>query len=400
MPHRTTILIAFTTVLVLALLIWSFRPQPVLVDPVRAEAAQITVSVREQAYTRVKDRFEISAPVAGYAPRFELEVGDSVEAGQALLELQPLPSSMLDPRARESAEVEVARAEAALASAEATLQARRADAELAERELRRLEPLFERGTISASQLDQAAADSSRAAAELRAAESGLEVARQSLRYAMTALRDGGTTESLPDAVVLRAPVAGRVLEVSHKSAGVVQPGQKLMCIADPLSLEVVAEVLTADAVRIQPGMVVELERWGGERPLDGRVRRIEPAGFTKVSALGVEEQRTRVIIDLVGEQARWVALGDGYRVEARFILSREDVAVSVPNSALFRHDGGMAVFVVEEGRARLRPVRTGLRGELRTPVLAGLDAGQTVVDHPAREIEHGARVRGYRDSAR
>ncbi len=398
MPHRTTILIALTVALVLALLAWSFRPRPLLVDPVLAEPALVTVSVREQAYTRVQDRFEISAPLAGYAPRVELDVGDPVEAGQVLLELQPLPSALLDPRAREVARVEVARAEAVLASAEATLQARRADAELAERELQRLEPLFERGTISASQLDRAAADQHRAQAELRAAESGLEVARQSLRYARAALGAGDAADSIPEAVTIRAPVAGRVLTVEHSSAGVVVPGQKLLCIADPRSLEVVAEVLTADAVRIQPGTMVDLERWGGELPLSGRVRRVEPAGFTKVSALGVEEQRTRVIIDPAGDAPGWAALGDGFRVEARFILWREQVAVSVPNSALFRHADGTAVFVIEDGRARIAPVRTGPRGELRTPILAGLEAGQLVIDHPAKDIEAGARVRAFGDA--
>jgi len=393
MPHRTTILVAASVVAVVALLAWSFRPQPLRVDIVEVQNAPVTVSVREQARTRVKDRFEISAPVAGYAPRLDWDVGDRVEAGEVLVNLRPLPVQVLDRRDRESAEAEVARAAAALDAAQAALEASRATAELAQAEYQRLEPLFERGTISASQLDRARAERNQARAALRSAGSEVEVARQALRLARAALvRDDGEA---PEVIPLRAPVAGQVLQVIHESAGVVQPGEKLMCIADPASMEVLAEVLTADAVRLHPGMPVELERWGGDAPLRASVRRIEPAGFTKISALGVEEQRTRVIMDLESPPEQWQSLGDGFQLEARFILWHSDNALSVPNGTLFAHDDGQAVFVVENGRAILTPVTIGERGEARTRIVEGLTPGQRVINHPDRELEPGGRVEGF-----
>jgi HlyD family secretion protein len=396
-PQRKTLLAVAIVIAVLVLLALSFRPQPVPIDLVRAQPATVIDSVRERARTRVKDRFVVSAPVAGYAPRIDWEVGDRVEAGQELLRLQPAPSSVLDRRSLEAARAEVARAEAAVAATEAGLEAARATAELTEQEYRRLEPLFERGTISANQLDRARAARREAEAHLRSAEFDVEVARQGLRHARAALLQGETNgEDELEAFRVLAPVAGRVLAVLHESAGVVQPGEPLLELGDPASLEIVAEVLTADAVRLSPGLPVELERWGGDAPLAGEVRVIEPAAFTKISALGVEEQRTRVLVDLVSPFEDWSALGDGFRVETRFILDRAIDALSVPNGALFRHDDGWAVFVVADGRAALRPVELGLRGDLRTAIESGLQAGDAIIAHPDSEIADGVRVEPFR----
>lgn len=392
MPSKKFVSTSIAVLVAAALLLWSFRPQPVPVDIVQARIGPVTVSIREQARTRVKDQFEISAPVAGYAPRLEWDAGDPVSAGELLLELQPVPASVLDPRARESAEAEVARAQAALAAAEASLESARSRADLAERDLERLTSLFQKGTISESQLDRARAERNQASAELRSAESGVEVARQALRYARAALVQGSGDPATRDAFEIQSPISGQVLEVLHESAGVVQPGQPLLRIGDPASLEVIAEVLTDDAVRLSPGLAVEFERWGGDHPLFGEVRRIEPSAFTKVSALGVEEQRTLVIMDITSPGRDWELLGHGYRMDARFVLWRNPATLNVPNGALFRIDESPAVFVVDDGRARLRTLEIGRRGELHTEVVAGLDAGQPVIAHPDNEVSDGMRV--------
>lgn len=392
----------FAAAVILALLAWSFRPQPLAVDIVEASVGPVTVSVLEQARTRVKDRFEISAPITGFAPRLEWEVGDRVNAGDMLVELQPVPASVLDPRSRQIGEAEVARAEAALSAAEATLEAARSAAELAETEFLRLRPLFERGTISASELDRARARHYQAQAQLRSAESNVEVARQGLRYARAALVQGNENENGNEMTSFRieTPVDGTILQVIHESAGVVQPGQVLLELGDPASLEIVAEVLTSDAIRLSPGMSVELERWGGDDILFGEVRRVEPSAFTKVSALGVEEQRTQVIIELTSPREDWSALGHAYRVEARFIVWRAAATLSVPNGAVFTLDDGDAVFVVNGGRARVQPIESGRRGERHTQVISGLEAGQPVIAHPDNEIQDGSRVVPFKSLAR
>jgi len=397
MPIKRTLWIAAALLVVVAALWWSFRPRPVPADIVAATVAPVTVSIREQARTRVQDRFEISAPVTGFAPRLEWETGDAVRSGEQLLTLQPVPASVLDARSLEIAEAEVARNAAALRAAEAALESAQAAAELAESEYLRLQALFERGTISASQLDRARSGHQQAHAALRSAESNVDVARQGLRYARAALVQGsGAGAENPGAFEIVSPVDARVLKVTHESAGVVQPGQVLMEIGDPASLEIVAEVLTADAVRLEPDLAVELERWGGDEPLQGRIRRIEPSAFTKTSALGVEEQRTNVVIDLTSPPERWARLGHGYRLEARFILWREPSVLGVPNGAVFRHGDEHAVFAVIDGRARLRPIVAGRRGEFRTTVLEGLEVGEAVIDHPDNEIQDGIRVAPFR----
>lgn len=397
MLRTRTLITTAVAVAIVALLAWSFRPQPVPADIVASDVGPVTVAIREQARTRVKDRFEISAPMIGYAPRLEWEVGDRVRAGDVLLELEPVPASVLDPRSLESAQAEVARSEAAVRAAEAALQAARTAAELAGNEYRRLEPLYERGTISESELDRARARYNQAQAELRSAESNVDVARQSLRYARAALVQGtGNGPEERGAFPIEAPVDGRILAVAHESAGVVQPSEPLLEIGDPASLEVVAELLTADAVRVRPGTPVELTRWGGDETLQAEVRRVEPSAFTKVSALGVEEQRTNVVIDLVSPRERWSALGHGFRVEARFILWRRDDALRVPNGAVFDHLGRPTVFVVADGRARAVPIVVERRGEAFTAVERGLEPGTAVIAYPDSEIGEGTRVTPFR----
>jgi len=324
-------------------------------------------------------------------------VGDAAPLGATLATLDPLRPAALDQRSRAEVEARVAAARAELTRREADARQAVAEAELAAVEFARREGLVDRGLVSRSQFDEARSRMRATEAARRAATAAIEVARYELEAANAALRytsSGEATKPL-ETVPLRSPVEGRVLAVRQESAGVVAAGQPLLEVGDPAELEVEVEVLSRDAVRIAPGGRVLLERWGGEDALEGVVRTVEPTGFTKVSALGVEEQRVRVIADLASPTEAWRRLGDGYRVEAVFVVWERENALTVPTSALFRRNDGWAVFAVEGGRAREREVTVGPGSGLLTEVVAGLDEGDTVVVHPGDAVSDGVRVRSF-----
>lgn len=378
-------------------LAWGFWPRPVLVDTATVERRLLQVTVEEEGRTRVKDRYVLHAPVAGYLRRIELDVGDSAPLGATLAMLDPLRPVVLDPRTRAEAEARVAAARAALARAQAAASQAEAEADLAAEEFRRREDMLARQLISRSEFDQARSRALATTAARTAADAAVEVARFELEAAAVALRHSAaaTGDEPLETVPVRSPVEGRVLKVVQESAGVVAAGQPLLEVGDPGRLEVEVEVLSRDAVRIAPGGRVLFERWGGDEALEGVVRTIEPTGFTKISALGVEEQRVLVIADISSPPQAWQRLGDGYRVEARFIVWEREDALTVPASALFRRDGGWAVFVLEGERARLRPVRLGPGSGLLTEVTEGLSAGERVVVHPDDAIDDGVRVEQF-----
>lgn len=381
--------------LIIVVLGLSFQPRPIPSALLEVTRGALAETVREEGQTRVQERYEISAPVAAYAPRLELHAGDDIEAGQTLLLLEPLPSIVLDPRTRVEAEARANRARAAQISAESRLEAALATAELAQQELQRIEPLFKKGTVSRSALDQARAEQRRSSAELRSARSGVDVARYDLRQAEAAMQPSSDLEAELEQIPIIAPVSGRVLKIHHESQGVVQAGTPLLCIADPASLEIEIEVLSEDAVRIRPGMAVLIDRWGGEDELQAIVRVVEPGGFTKISALGVEEQRVKVVADLLSPFETWANLGDRYRIEARFILWQDEDVLRAPIGALFRHDEGWAVFAVEDGRARLRWVKPGHWGERQVEIIDGLVDGESVINHPDEAVRDGAKVAAF-----
>ncbi len=390
--RRTAFAVIVTAIA--AVLAYGFRPQPQAVDVAAARSAPLRVTVDEEGRSRVIDRYVLYAPVAGYMRRLALEVGATVARGARVAEIEPLPSTVLDPRSRAEAEARVDAAAAELKAADQQAQAARAESELAGIELRRLSNLRAVNGTSQESVDQAAARARSAAATQRSAEFAVEVARHRLAAARTALAHSAA-EGRPESgerVAISAPVAGRVLRIHRKSEGVVAAGEPLLELGDPHALEVIAEVLSADAVRIRPGMRVLLDRWGGEGLLEARVRAVEPVGFTKISALGVEEQRVVVVSDLVSPPELWEALGDGYRVEASFVLWEEGEVLQVPASALFRDADGWAVFVVAEGRAARRAVTLGRRNGLAAQVLSGLAGGEQVIVHPDEGIEDGAAV--------
>ncbi|MCM2312808.1 MAG: efflux RND transporter periplasmic adaptor subunit [Steroidobacteraceae bacterium] len=383
--------------LIVAAIAWGlysgFRPQPVVVDLGTAMKAPMRVAVDQEGRTRVADRYVVAAPVDGYARRIELEVGDAVEAGATLAVLEAQRSEVLDARRRAEAEARVAATQANLAAVGQRVQAAEAGATLARRELERIRRLRAAGHVTLDAEDRAAAEDERAGAELRSARFNVATARHELEAARTAL-GYAAAGGRGDPLLVRAPVAGRVLKIPRKSEGSVAVGQALVEIGDPRALEVEVDVLSADAVRIQPGTRVLFERWGGDGALEGKVRVIEPAGFTKVSALGVEEQRVWVIVDFTSPAEQWQRLGDGYRVEASFVLWEEKDVLQVPASALFRDGDGWAVFAVEDGHAVRRRVETGQRNGLAAQVLSGLAEGASVVVHPDDRLRDGVKVSG------
>jgi HlyD family secretion protein len=364
MSTRKRIVLVLVGLLVVALLWWSFQPEPVPVSVAGAFRGPLQVTIEQEGMTRVRERYVVAAPVTGDLERIALDEGDAVKRGQVLVHVNPALSQPLDPRTRAQARAQVAEAEAAH--------------DFARSELKRLTPLYERGDISRSDFDQARSAAERARANLAAARAVLSAAQG----------EGGSAGRVP----VTAPVDGRVLTIERESAGPVSAGTPLLAIGDPDALEVAVDVLSTDAVRLAPGMRVLLDRWGGAERLEARVRRIEPAAFTKISALGVEEQRVWVILDITAPREQWQNLGDGYRVEASFVLWEGDDVLQVPSSTAFRDAGEWAVFVVEEGVARRRGVELGRRGGLNVQVLQGLSAGERVITHPDDAIQDGVAV--------
>lgn len=388
---RRRIVLGLIAVLVAWGLFQGFRTQPVEVDLGVASRAPLRVTIEQEGRTRVVDRYVVTAPVNGYARRIRLDVGDAVERGATLAELEPLRAEVLDVRRRAEAEARIAAAESGVSATEQRANAAASNASLAQKELQRARALHLTGHVSAAAEDRAASEAERSAAELRSAQFAVATARHELVAARTALKyaaSGGSAEP----VAVRAPVAGRVLKIPRKSEGAVAAGQPLIEIGDPRALEVEVDVLSADAVRIHPGTRVVFERWGGEGMLEGAVRVIEPAGFTKVSALGVEEQRAWVIVAFTSPPAQWQRLGDGYRVEASFILWEADDVLQIPASALFRDGNGWAAFAVEQGKAVKRRIEIGQRNGLSAQVVSGIDAGAQVIVHPDDRVREGVSV--------
>lgn len=394
MNWRKRILIFLSVVAGAVLLALGFRPSPILVDAERVSRGRVEIVVEEEGRTRVRDRYVISAPLAAQARRIAWEVGDEVQAGEVIAVLAALPATTLDVRAEAEARARVRAAEAVTTMAEAELDAAAALAERTASELARLRLLAGQDVISRSELEQAETEADRAEAMKRSALFRVRTAEFDLEAAETALRfSGRDREDAEGLVELRAPVSGRLLRRFFQSARVVQPGESILEIGDPAALEVEVDVLSSDAVRLEPEMRVLLERWGSPEPLEGRVRRVEPVGFTKVSALGVEEQRVLIVVDLTSPPEQWNRLGHGYRVNARFLLWESEDVLRVPTSALFRHGEGWAVFTVREDRAGIRVVEAGQRGGYWTRIISGIEEGETVVVHPDRELRDGVRVR-------
>ena len=362
-------------------------PAHVPVEVTHVGTGPLQVTVDEDGETRAHDRFVLSAPVAGRVGRIELHEGDRVARDQVVAELWPLP---LSAREREEQLARISAAEALLREASERMRHAQSDHEQARREWLRMEKLVTGGFVSRQDAEQARVAETTGANEVEAARFRVRSAEADLASARAALLALDTARAGSARILVRSPVAGKVLRLSEKSERVVTAGAEIIVIGDPARLEIVVDLLSTEAVKVKPGMPVTLEGWGGDKPLRAQVRVVEPYGFTKVSALGVEEQRVNVIADFVDPPG---TLGDGYRIEAKIVIWRADSVLKVPVSALFRKGEAWSVFVVEGRRAKQREVKIGQRGELEAEVLQGLKAGDTVIRHPSNDIADGTRVK-------
>jgi HlyD family secretion protein len=392
---RRTLVIGAIVLLVVVLIGLSLQPQPVGVDVARIDRGDLLVTIDDEGQTRLKDVYVVSAPVAGQVRRIDIEAGDTVTAGDTILALfEPSDPIMLNLRSRTEAEAFVKSAEAAVGLAEAEQARAQAQLDYDRAELKRAQPLAERGTISQATLDQrqlsvktAQAQLAQATANLRKTEADLESARATLITSQDS--ENGDSRDL---IQVRAPISGRVLRVLQKSEGVLAAGTALMELGNPAELEIVVDLLSTDAVKIKPGDRVIVDDWGGDTPLEGKVRLVEPFGFTKISALGIEEQRVNVVIDFISSQTEWQNLGHGYRVETRVVTEDRRNVLNVPIGALFRSGDQWAVFVDDDGTARLTEITLGQRNTLNAEITGGLNEGDMVILHPSDAITDGVSV--------
>jgi HlyD family secretion protein len=384
-PHTRRWVPYAGAVLLLGLIVGGLWPQPVPVELAAATIGTLRATVNEEGKTRIKQRYTVSAPVGGQLRRIPFKAGAEVRAGQTVVAvIDPLSPTLLDERARTLA---AARRDTAAANLEKASAAHT----FAASELKRFDKLYAEKTVSIQELEAAQMREVSTAREKAAAEGALRQAEAELAEFARA-SDGGTGSARPPREI-KAPASGRVLRVFEENSRVVAAGTPLLEIGDPADLEVVVEVLSRDGAAIAPGTKVELEQWGGGEPLLGRVRLVEPAAFTKISALGVEEQRVNVIADLVTPPEKRAGLGDNFRVEARIVVWEAAHALKVPAGALFRQGEQWAAFVVAGGRAHLRPVKAGRSSGTETQVLEGLKEGEQVILYPGSRVRDGQRVK-------
>jgi HlyD family secretion protein len=370
----------------LALIGWGLWPKPTVVETGMVARMPLTVHVSEEGKTRIRNRYVVAAPVAGHMRRVALKPGDPVEAGKTVITvIEPMVVPLLDPRARKQAEAVVSMHEANRKRAAESLDAARAALRMAEADRERMRSVRKDGTISESDRDRMEADAAIKAAEVRAAEFSLQVIDYELVQARAALERPAGAEA-GNLVEVKSPVSGKVLNVAQESETVVAPGTLLLEIGDPADLEIEAEILSRDAVTIQPGDEARIEQWGGDAPLKARVRRVEPAAFTKISALGVEEQRVYVLGDLIDPPEAAKALGDRYRVEVRVAVWHSDDVLAV------REGSEWKTYLYQNGSAKLVTLQAGHSDGRFTEVISGLKAGDKVLLHPPDNVQDGSAV--------
>lgn len=378
---------------VLAALVWAFWPRPVSVETAVIGRRDIEVFIEEEGKSRIRDVFTVSAPITGQMLRVNLNAGDQVvEKLTVIASIQPADPGLLDARSRRVTEAAVAAAQAGVDLTTAELHQAEAQLAFLQGELARATKLVERGTISERAFQKAKLDADTAAAALESAKAALMVRKRQLESAQAALIEGsGGGSTTTCCTEVRSPVSGRVLRILTESEQVVQAGTPLAEIGDPTDVEIAADLLSRDAVQIKVGAPAMIEGWGGG-PLAAKVIRIDPSATTKVSALGIEEQRVPVVLDLEGDPATWAGLGHGFRVVARILLWRGENLLAVPIGALFRQGDDWMVFAVEDGRARLRRVELGARNAEFAEVTRELSEGELVILHPSDAVEEGVAV--------
>ena len=376
-------------------IIAGFRPRPIDVETATVATGPLDVTVLEEGKTRIRHRYTISPPISGYLNRIPLRAGDRIEAGKtALATIQAQPSAFLDPRSRAEAEARANAAEAAKMRAESELERLRASLELAQKEKVRASDLKTKGAISVKEWDTAEAQVTMLTRELHSAEFAVRVAEFERVQTQAALAQAQMpADAKSEPLTLLAPVTGFVLNVHEESARTVLAGVPIVEVGDPTDLEAEIELLSSDAVGVQPGAEVSIEQWGGDAPLRGKVTVIEPGGYTKISALGVEEQRVKVRVEFTDPIPATHPLGDRFRVEARILTWRGARVLQVPTGALFRRGNDWMTFVLAGGKARLSKVEIAHTNGIAAEVRSGLGEGQTVILHPPDAVADGGAVR-------
>lgn len=394
---RTTLgraLYAAAILAVLVLGVWLVMPRPVPIETAVVTKGKFTATVDEDGKTRIRERYVVAAPLPGRLTRVRLKAGDAVKADDVIAAILPSPAPFLDPRSRREAEERLGAADAARERTKAVVERAQAQAVQAKTDLDRVRTLAQRGVSPAQALEHAELAMRVAERDLRAAEFQDHAAEHEAEQAKALLSQySDTATTPPERWDIAAPVSGLVLKVIQESETVAQPGTPILEIGDPLDLEIVVDVLSTDAVEIRPGTEVAIEHWGGPGVLAGRVRRIEPAAFTKISTLGVEEQRVNVLIDIASPPQEWTGLGDAYQVDARITVFSRDDATIVPTGALFRTGEQWNVYAVQDGRAQRRTVELLRRSGRFAAVTAGVQPGDHVIVYPSDRIAPDVRVK-------
>jgi HlyD family secretion protein len=394
------ILLALVLVMIAAAVAWAFIPKPVPVDVAEIDFGPLRVTVDEDGKTRIREKYVVSAPLAGRLQRIQLDPGDPVKAEETVIALiAPTDPSLLDVRALTEAEARVNAAEAGVNRADALLARAQETLDYTRRERDRYEAAFARDAARQQELDNRVFAHQVAEQDLRSAQFGRDVAKFELEQAKAALLrtqpDSGNDDNpdlTPAHFAIHSPINGEVLRVMQESAAVVTPGMPLIELGDPRDLEVVVDVLSTDGAKIEPGATVIFDGWGGEHELFGKVRHVEPSGFTKISALGVEEERVNVIIDFTSPPQERSTLGDHFRVDAHIVLWQQDRVLKVPMSALFRSGEEWSVFTIDGGRAERRTIQIGRRNGFEAEVIDGLRPGERVITHPSDAVKDNGRV--------
>jgi HlyD family secretion protein len=385
---------------VLGLLTIWLRPTPPRVDTAKASREPMRVTIDGEGKTRVRDRYVVAAPVAGRLRRIALRRGDVVKSGQVIAQIEPLPLAPLDPRQRAEAIARVNAAQDTKREVDRMIERSKAIYDQARRDCDRCETLAHSGDISRQELERAQTAVTTSFREYEAARARAESAVHEVEVASAALLAANKSDGQSfsrAAVKVQAPTQGRILRVLEESERVVVAGAPLLELSNPSKLEVVIELLSTDAVKVYPGARVLIEEWGGSEALEARVRLVEPSAFTKISALGIEEQRVNVVADLT---EAITSLGDGYRVEGRIVVWQTENALQVPVSALFRSGESWSLFVIENGVAHLREVQVGQRTPFQVEIKSGLEQGADVITHPSNQINDGTRVETSSGSSR
>lgn len=379
---------------ILAGLIYAFLPSAQDVEVATVTRGPMKVTVEDDGITRIHDVYTVSAPVNGLVERIEMEAGDTVAANETVVaRMRAVDPGFLDLRTANERRAALDAAQAAQAQAQAVVTQQQAQLNLAKIELKRIQALFDKGYATAAQLDQARTTESTLQSSLAMAEAALKQRSFDVKTAQASLIEPGHEDMSDHSQVdVRSPVSGRVLKIMEKSEQVVAAGTPLMELGNPRDLEIVIDFLSRDAVKITPGDAAEIERWGGPGILNGKVERVEPFGFLKVSSLGIEEQRVNVIIQITDPYEKWSKLGHGYQVDAAVVLWKDDNALRIPISALFRQGTDWATFVDDDGRARLQTVKVGQMNADYAQVLDGIKPGEQVIINPSNQITDGSRV--------